>query len=65
MIITHTPGVAQMIEGVEFKNFGQGGTLRRYVRSVYYLEYSVCLYSAMCPHTILSLLAQYFPTQNV
>lgn len=31
MIISHTSGVAQTIEGVEFRNFGQSGSLGRYV----------------------------------
>ena len=64
MIISHTPGVAQMIEGVEFKNFGQGGTLGRYVRSVYYLECSVCLYKVPRALTQFSLCLTLL-TQNV
>jgi hypothetical protein len=30
LMIFHTPGVAQRIEGVEFRNFGQQGNLGRY-----------------------------------
>ena len=31
LIILHTPGVIQKLEGVEFRNFGQQGNLGRYV----------------------------------
>lgn len=32
LIVFHTPDISQTLEGVEFRNFGQQGTLGRYVR---------------------------------